>query len=65
MLMGVLQESPAGTSFAKAQIGTLRTRLLKVGARIVEAARKIWFHLPNSFPAQDAWRRMYAALVSD
>ena len=65
MLMGVLQESLAGTRFAKAQIGTVRTRLLKVGARVVETARKIWFHLPSSFPAQDAWRRMYAALVSD
>jgi len=63
MLMGVLQESLAGTRFAKAQIGTLRTRLLKVGARVVETARKIWFHLPSSFPAQDVWRRMYAALV--
>ena len=65
MLMGVLQESLAGTRFAKAQIGTLRSRLLKVGARVVETARKIWFHLPSSFPAQDTWRRMYAALVSD
>jgi hypothetical protein len=65
MLMGVLQESLAGTRFAKAQVGTLRTRLLKVGARVVETARKIWFHLPSSFPAQDAWRRMYAALVPD
>jgi hypothetical protein len=65
MLMGVLQGSLAGTRFAKAQIGTLRTRLLKVGARVVETARKIWFHLPSSFPAQDAWRRMYAALVPD
>ena len=64
MLMGVLQESLAGTKWAKAQIGTLRTRLLKVGARVVETARKIWLHLPSSFPAQDAWRRMYAALMS-
>jgi len=65
MLMGVLQESLAGTCFAKAQIGTLRTRLLKVGARVVETARKIWLHLPSSFPAQDAWKRMHAALASD
>jgi hypothetical protein len=65
MLMGVLQESLAGTRFAKAQIGTLRTRLLKVGARIVESARKIWIHLPGSFPAQDAWKQAYAVLVRD
>ena len=64
MLMGVLQESLAGTRFAKAQIGTLRTRILKVGARVVESARKIWFHLPSSFPQKEMWRRMYAALVS-
>lgn len=63
MLMVVLQESLAGTRFAHAQIGTLMTRLLKVGARVVETARKIWFHLPSSFPAQDVWRRMYAALM--
>lgn len=63
MLMVVLQDALAGTRWAKAQIGTLRTRLLKVGARVVESARKIWYHLPGSFPAQDAWRRMYAALV--
>jgi hypothetical protein len=65
MLMGVLQESLAGTRFAKAQIGTLRTRILKVGARVVETARKIWFHLPTSFPQKEMWRRMYGALVPD
>ncbi len=65
ILMGVLQESLAGTRWSKAQIGTLRTRLLKVGARVIQTARKIWFHLPSSFPGQDAWKRMYAALVPD
>ena len=65
MLMSVLQDALARTRWAKAQVGTLRTRLLKVGARIVETTRKIWFHLPSSFPEQDTWRRMYAALVYD
>ena len=65
MLMSVLQDALAGTHWAKAQIGTLRTRLLKVGARVVETTRRIWFHLPSSFPEQEVWRRMYAALVPD
>jgi hypothetical protein len=65
MLMVVLQDALKGTVWANAQVGTLRTRLLKVGARVVESARKIWFHLPSSFPAQEAWRRMYATLASD
>ena len=63
MLMYVLQEALTGTRWARSQVGTLRTRLLKVGARTVETTRKVWFHLPSSFPAQDAWRRMHAALV--
>ena len=65
MLMYALQEALIGTCWAKAQVGTLRTRLLKVGARIVETTRRVWFHLPSSFPAQEAWRRMHAALVPD
>lgn len=64
VLMGVLQESATQTRWAKAQISTLRTRLLKVGARIVETTRKIWVHMPSSFPEQETWRRIYAALVS-
>lgn len=64
ILMTVLQDALAGTVWAKAQIGTLRTRLLKVGARVVETARKIWFHLPSSFAAKDAWIRMHEVLMS-
>ena len=64
ILMAVLQDALAGTRWAKAQIGTLRTRLLKVGARVVETARKIWFHLPSSFAAKDVWIRMHEVLMS-
>ena len=65
ILMGVLVEAATGTCWARAQISTLRTRLLKVGARIVETTRKIWVHMPSSFPEQETWRRIHAALVSD
>jgi hypothetical protein len=65
VLLGVLVEATAGTRWAKAQIATMRTRLLKVGARIVETTRKIWVHMPSSFPEQETWRQIYAALVSD
>ena len=57
VLMGTLQEALEGTQWAKAQIGTIRTRLLKVGARVVETCRKVWFHLPTSFPEKEAWAR--------
>ena len=57
VLMGTLQEALEGTQWAKAQVGTIRTRLLKVGARVVETCRKICFHLPTSFPEKEAWAR--------
>lgn len=63
MLVGMLQSALAGTSWAKAQVGTLRLRLLKVGARVVQTCRRVRFHLPTSFPDQEAWRLMHEQLM--
>jgi len=62
-LLAVLQEALADTRYATAQISTLRTRLLKVGAKVVQTCRRIWGHLPTSFPAQDVWRRLCQRLT--
>lgn len=45
----------AGTELATAQFDTLRLRLLKVGARIVEKSHIIRFHLPTTY----AYRRLF------
>jgi len=63
LLLAVLQQALAGTQYAAAQIGTLRTRLLKVGAKVVQTCRKIWFHLPTSFPAQAIWALLCQRLI--
>jgi len=63
LLLAVLQEALAGTQYATAQIGTLRTRVLKVGAKVVQTCRRVWFHLPTSFPAQDIWARLCQQLT--
>ncbi len=63
VLRAVLQEALADTQYATAQIGTLRTRLLKVGAQVGQTVRRIWFHLPTSFPAQDIWLRLCQRLA--
>ena len=39
------------TSLAQAQVGTIRLRLLKIGARVCVTVRKIWVHLSSSFPS--------------
>lgn len=41
------------TSLAKAQAGTIRWRLLKIGAHIRVTVRKIWVQMSSSFPMQN------------
>ena len=41
-----------GTALASATIGTIRLRLLKVGARVVRSVRRLWFHLATGWPGQ-------------
>jgi hypothetical protein len=55
LLMKALQLALAGTGYAKAQVNTVRVRLLKVAARVVVSCRRILFHLPTSFPLHDLW----------
>ena len=62
VLMGVLQESLDGTKWARAQVGTIRLKLLKVGARIVETCRKVWVHLPTAFPEKEIWSHLHMRL---
>lgn len=45
----------AGTQWQSAQVATLRSRLFKIGARVVQTARRIWWHLPTSCPLQADW----------
>jgi hypothetical protein len=62
VLMNVIQQAAKGTVFAKAQVATIQLRLLKVGARIEETARRIWLRMSNSYPNQPAWAAIHAAL---
>jgi len=64
-LMGTLSKALEGTEWAKAQIGTIRLRLLKIGARVVETCRKIWLHMPTCFPEKEAWFQAHRRLVSE
>jgi hypothetical protein len=61
VLFSVVQEALAGSSWAGSQIGTLRLRLIKVGARVVRRCRVIRLYLPS----QRLWRFLHAKLVPD
>ena len=51
-----------GTELAKAQCGTIRTKLLKIGAAIRVTARKVWVALAESCPYQRLFERVYYQL---
>jgi hypothetical protein len=50
------------TRYGRAQVGRLRTALLKVSARVVESVRRIVFHLPMSYAFTDDFARAAIAL---
>ncbi len=58
VLMQELQLRAARTALARAQVWTLRDRLLKIGARVVVSVRRLVLHLPASFPSLTAWKRL-------
>ena len=46
-----------GTEFANATMETLRLKLLKVGARVIELKTKIKVHLPTAYPYKKVFRK--------
>jgi len=46
------------TQYATAQISTLRIRVLKVGAKVVQTCRRLWLQPPTGGPAQALWARL-------
>ena len=52
----------AGTELARAQFGTIRTRLLKVAAVVRVSVRRIWVSLSSLFPRQELFAHCLARL---
>ncbi|MGZ9059649.1 MAG: IS1380 family transposase [Burkholderiaceae bacterium] len=58
VLMQELRAAAAGTACARAQVSTLRERLLKLGAWVERSVRRIVLHLPQQAPWQSEWCRV-------
>ena len=52
-----------GTALANAYCGTIRLRLLKIGARIRVTVRKVWVSLASSHPAEKVFAHAYHRLL--
>jgi hypothetical protein len=62
VLMQELRLQAARTDCARAQVGTLRERLLKLGARVIASVRRVVLHLPTAFPFLHTFRQVALAL---
>jgi hypothetical protein len=62
VLMQELRTHAAGTSCARAQVSTLRERLIKLGVWVEQSVRRIVLHFPAAFPFKDDWYRLARAL---
>lgn len=47
---------------ASAEVGTIRERILKVGARVQSSVRRIWFHISATWPMRQLFVRVCRAL---
>jgi hypothetical protein len=50
------------TEFGRAQVGTLRDRLIKIGTVITESVRRILLEMPQPFAWYDTWTRLARSL---
>jgi len=55
VLLQELRRQAAHTPYARAQVSTLRERLIKIGVQIVASVRRFVLHLPQAFPDVRAW----------
>ena len=58
VLFQELRLSARGSQCARAQVSTLRERLLKLGVWIERSVRRIVLHLPVAFPYRNEWSRI-------
>ena len=55
VLLSVVRGCLAGTELARAQVGTLRCKLLKLGVLVRQTCRKVWLQFASSCPVQHLW----------
>jgi DDE family transposase len=64
LLQTLRRTALAGTELEKAQCGTIRLKLLKIGAQVRVTVRKIWISLSGGYPYAALFARVLATLES-
>ena len=59
---GLRRLALTGTEMVRAQVPTIRLRLLKIGAQLRISVRKIWISMASSYPYQDLFHHAWVSL---
>ena len=62
LVSGLRRLGLQATALAEAQVSTIRTKLLKIGARIRVTVRKIWISMASSYPWQELYQQVWTNL---
>jgi hypothetical protein len=62
LVSGLRRLGLKGTELAEAQVSTIRTKLLKIGAQIRVTVRKVWISMASSYPWQKLYQQAWANL---
>ena len=65
LISAIRRTALKGTVLAKAQCGTIRLKLLKIGAIIIRNTRRIKFLLSSSYPYQDLFCKIHHKLCPE
>ena len=62
LVSGLRRLGLKATELAQAQVSTIRTKLLKIGAQIRVTVRKVWVSMASSYPWQQLYQQVWANL---
>jgi hypothetical protein len=62
LISGLRRLGLPATELAQAQVSTIRTKLLKIGAQIRVTVRKVWVSMASSYPWQDLYQQVWMNL---
>jgi Transposase DDE domain group 1 len=64
LVSGLRRLGLQATELAQAQVSTIRTKLLKIGAQIRVTVRKVWVSMASSYPWQGLYQQVWVNLRS-
>jgi hypothetical protein len=62
LVSGLRRLGLKATELAEAQVSTIRTKVLKIGAQIRVTARKVWVSMASSYPWQGLYQQIWTNL---